>query len=140
MSNAPSRLCLDGCTRKAINDSKYCAEHQTTNKATHHKLLYDRYRANDECRKLYKKRRWQQTRLIIFKREPLCVVCGHRASTVADHHPLEAREIVQRYGVNEFYNPQRSRGVCKQCHDSKTATTRGFAKSKSNEANVASKE
>jgi 5-methylcytosine-specific restriction endonuclease McrA len=127
MPSATSRLCLD-CTRKAINGTKYCAGHQAKNNAAEHKLLYDRYRAGDPVRALYKKPRWQQTRLIVFRRDPLCIECGHRASTVADHHPLEAREIVQRFGVNEFYNPQRSRGVCKQCHDIKTATTTGFAK------------
>ena len=134
MPNAPSRLCLD-CTRKAINDTKYCADHQTNNRATDHKLLYDRYRANDPIRALYKKQRWKQTRLIVFKRDPLCMECGHRASKVADHHPLEAREIVARFGVNAFYDSTRCRGLCKQCHDIKTATTAGFAKPNQAETN-----
>jgi 5-methylcytosine-specific restriction endonuclease McrA len=41
---------------------------------------------------------------------------------------MEARDIVAKYGVDEFYNDQRCRGLCKQCHDAKTATTSGFAK------------
>lgn len=135
MPNAPSRLCLD-CTRKAINDTKYCADHQVKNKAADYKLLYDRYRANDPIRALYKKRRWLKgTKLIVSKRDPLCVECGHRATKVIDHHPLEAREIVARFGVDEFYNPERCRGLCKQCHDIKTATTTGFAKTRSAETN-----
>jgi 5-methylcytosine-specific restriction endonuclease McrA len=130
MPNAPSpsRLCRD-CTNRAINDTKYCAGHQTKNKAADHKLLYDRYRSNDPIRLLYKKRRWLKgTKLTVTKRDPLCVECGHRATKVVDHHPLEAREIVARFGVDAFYDPTRCRGLCKQCHDIKTATTTGFAK------------
>jgi hypothetical protein len=97
---SPSRLCRD-CTNKAINDTKYCANRQTKNKAADYKLLYDRYRANDPIRALYKKRRWLKgTKLIVTRRDPLCVGCGHRATKVIDHHPLEAREIVALHGTN----------------------------------------
>jgi len=127
MPSSTSRLCLD-CTNKAINGTKYCANHQSKNNAADYRLLYDRYRANDPIRLLYKKRRWLKgTKLIVTRRDPLCVECGHRATKVIDHHPLEAREIVARFGVDAFYDPTRCRGLCKQCHDIKTATTTGFA-------------
>jgi len=122
MPSSPTPLCLD-CSSRAVEGSKYCAKHQTSNNASDYRRLYDRYRADDPIRALYRSKRWTKgTRLIVLRRDPLCMECGHRASTVCDHHPLSAREIVDQLGVAEFYNPTRNRGLCKQCHDIKTAT------------------
>jgi 5-methylcytosine-specific restriction endonuclease McrA len=53
-------------------------------------------------------------------------MCGHRAATIADH-VQRARVIVATLGQEEFYNPERIQGLCKLCHDSKTATEVGWA-------------
>lgn len=62
----------------------------------------------------------------MLRRDPLCCECGHRASTEADH-VQRAREIVEQFGVAEFYNPDRSQGLCHSCHSAKTAKECGFA-------------
>lgn len=47
-------------------------------------------------------------------------MCGQR-STVADHHPLERRELVDA-GLDPN-DPQYGRGMCPRCHDRKTSRT-----------------
>ena len=124
MPSSPTPLCLD-CSSRAVNGTKYCAKHQTHNNASDHRHLYDRYRADDPIRALYRCARWiKGTRLIVLRRDILCQYEGGcpRAANVCDHHPLSAREIVEQFGVDEFYNPARNRGLCKQHHDMKTAT------------------
>lgn len=44
--------------------------------------------------------------------------CGQR-STVADHHPLERRELID-LGLDPN-DPKHGRGLCKPCHDATTA-------------------
>ena len=44
------------------------------------------------------------------------------ASTIADHWPLERVELVEA-GLDPN-DPARMRGLCKRCHDSKTARTK----------------
>lgn len=114
-----ARLCRN-CSSRAVQGSSYCAKHQTNPYSAEHKRLYDQNRADDPVRALYRTQRWQATRNTVLRRDVLCVECGHRAATVADHHPMEAREIVERLGEAEFFNPDRCRGCCKQCHDMKT--------------------
>ena len=53
--------------------------------------------------------------------------CGHhegmcgQPSTVADHHPVERGDLVaQKLDPND---PRYGRGICKPCHDAKTART-----------------
>jgi 5-methylcytosine-specific restriction protein A len=55
----------------------------------------------------------------VLHRDPICVVCQQRESTVADHHPLSRRELIAR-GMNPN-DPHHGRGLCKPCHDSQTA-------------------
>lgn len=59
--------------------------------------------------------------MAVLARDPLCVICGIRISTVADHHPLERRELVAR-GLDPN-DPERGRGLCSGCHNAKTART-----------------
>ncbi|WP_284294541.1 hypothetical protein [Luteimicrobium album] len=49
-------------------------------------------------------------------------------ATVADHYPTERRDLVDM-GLDPD-DPARGRGLCKPCHDKKTARTMpgGFAK------------
>lgn len=56
-------------------------------------------------------------RTAVLRRDPLCVLCGSVA-TVADHHPLSRRELVEQ-GLNPN-DPTRGRGLCAPCHGRET--------------------
>ena len=99
----------------------------------------------DECRKAKDKRRTRGrnpytskahrlARARVLARDPRCVCpgdgpdgCGRHhglcgaPSTIADHWPIERIELVEA-GLDPN-DPQRMRGLCKRCHDSKTART-----------------
>jgi hypothetical protein len=117
MPMSPGGLCRQ-CDKRAIDGRRYCADHATTGDdvttASNH---WSAYRADDPVRKLYKTTRWQRVRRIVFQRDPLCVLCGHRAANVGDHHPIAAHELVATLGVDAFFDASRIRGVCQPCHD-----------------------
>jgi hypothetical protein len=129
--DSPAKLCRD-CSSRALAGTSYCSKHQRQNNHTEYRKLFDRYRADDPIRLLYRVLRWTGpygTRLTVLRRDMLCQWpegCPH-AATVVDHHPLEARAIVAQLGVDAFYDPSRSRGLCKAHHDAKTAREQGFA-------------
>lgn len=56
-------------------------------------------------------------RTAVLRRDPICVLCGS-VSTVADHHPLSRRELVEE-GLNPN-DPARGRGLCASCHGKET--------------------
>ena len=49
----------------------------------------------------------------------ICELCKIAVATVADHHPLSRRELVEA-GLNPN-NPEHGRALCKPCHDRETA-------------------
>ena len=55
----------------------------------------------------------------VLRRDPICVLCRLRASTVADHWPLSRRELLEQ--GHDPDDPGRGRGLCKGCHDRSTA-------------------
>jgi 5-methylcytosine-specific restriction protein A len=55
----------------------------------------------------------------VLDRDPICVLCNIRASTVADHYPKSREELVA-LGFDPD-DPKHGRGLCKPCHDSETA-------------------
>ena len=57
----------------------------------------------------------------VLTRDPICVACLARPSTVADHHPRERWELIEA-GENPN-DPKHGRGLCKPCHDKHTART-----------------
>jgi 5-methylcytosine-specific restriction enzyme A len=66
----------------------------------------------------------------VLARNPRCVCPGdcerHKGwcgavATVADHYPIERRDLVSA-GLDPN-DPSAGRGVCKGCHDAKTART-----------------
>jgi 5-methylcytosine-specific restriction endonuclease McrA len=119
MPTSTAKLCRD-CSRRATTGD-YCDQHQTVNRARDYQRLYDRYRINDPMRHLYQVKRWKAVRLIVLIRDPLCCVCGHKASTIADH-VVKARDIVAEHGIEAFYDADRCQGLCASCHAIKTAT------------------
>lgn len=58
-------------------------------------------------------------RRAVIGRDPICVMCRVRPSTVADHFPLSRRELIDA-GLNPN-DPQHGRGLCKTDHDRETA-------------------
>src|SRR5664279_1592844 len=116
---APRPTCLD-CPKPAMLGSRHCARHQVNNQSLNNSRTSDAERLkNDPLRALYSQSRWRHTRAIVLQRDPLCTApgCGNRASTVADHYPLSSHEIVEQFGLEEFWNPDRCRGACTRCHD-----------------------
>lgn len=123
MPSTPGGICRS-CSRRASSGSRYCDQHQDS--ANDHKRRYDRYRSDDPIRKLYKSRRWLKgTRLIVLRRDILCRSCGHLVATEVDHI-LSARLVIDNYGLDAFYDPERCQGLCHSCHSAKTAHESGW--------------
>ena len=68
----------------------------------------------------YNSKTYQQARRTVLLRDPVCVVCGVRFSTVSDHWPDSRRDLVAM-GVPDPDSPDRMRGLCGPCHSSETA-------------------
>ena len=60
----------------------------------------------------------------VLARDPICVLCLSKRATVADHHPLDRVDLIAR--GDDPNNPAFGRGLCKQCHDTKTGREHGF--------------
>ena len=113
MTVSPTGTCRShSCSSRATKDG-YCDRHQGD--AGESKRNFDRFRADDPVRALYKGKLWQRTRLIVLRRDILCRSCGHQAATEADHI-LTARLVLDNFGLDEFYNPERIQGLCHRWH------------------------
>ena len=66
-------------------------------------------------RKLYGTAKWQRIRKQVFQRDGYrCTHCGKAGSLEAHHNPsLIDRPAVD---VDEFYNPEKIKTVCRLCH------------------------
>ncbi|TDP94620.1 5-methylcytosine-specific restriction protein A [Leucobacter luti] len=53
-------------------------------------------------------------RTAVIHRDPVCVACHLRPSTVADHHPHGRDELI-RLALNPN-DPRYGRGLCAPCH------------------------
>lgn len=123
MPSTPTKTCrLGSCSARATLDG-YCDRHKVNRNDT--KRLYDRYRADDPVRALYKCKRWKTVRLVVLRRDVLCQACGHQAATEVDHI-LSARLVLDNWGLDEFYNAERLQGLCHRCHSSKTTHESGW--------------
>jgi len=60
-------------------------------------------------------------RRAVLEANPICVACGIREATIADHYPHTRKELQDR-GLNPN-DPQYGRGLDKSCHDKHTAAT-----------------
>jgi 5-methylcytosine-specific restriction protein A len=49
----------------------------------------------------------------VLRRDVLCVLCGVRLASVADHYPMERRELVAS-GLDPN-DPRHGRGLCTEC-------------------------
>jgi len=121
MPSSPGGICRS-CNSRATAGG-YCDRHQHTKREQDH--LYDRYRADDPVRALYRCKRWLRVRQVVLRRDALCVSCGHRAATDVDHI-LSARIVLDNWGRDAFYDVDRLQGLCHKCHSQKTAVECGF--------------
>lgn len=55
----------------------------------------------------------------VLAKYPVCVLCYTQPSTVADHYPLDRRELVAQ-GLDPN-DPVNGRGLCASCHNKYTA-------------------
>ena len=67
----------------------------------------------------YSGRGHRSFRTAVIKRDPICMLCRKAWTTVADHHPLSRKQLVDA-GLNPT-DPNAGRGLCKPCHDRETA-------------------
>ena len=67
----------------------------------------------------YTTRGHRSFRRAVLDRDPICVVCGIAVATVADHYPVERRDLVAQ-GLDPN-DPARGRGLCATCHARTTA-------------------
>jgi 5-methylcytosine-specific restriction endonuclease McrA len=114
--SSPTGICRSCSSRATANG--FCDRHQHVKKE--HKRLYDRFREDDPVRALYRCKRWQRVRLVVLRRDILCRSCEHQAATECDHI-LSARIVLDNFGVDAFYDPDRLQGLCHRCHSSKTS-------------------
>lgn len=115
MPSSPDKLCAD-CSNRAINGTRWCAAHQVINNRKLNSREYEKHRAHDPIRKLYKTPRWERVRQIVFRRDILCVECGHQKATECDHI-VDARVYIAAGG--DFFDKSNLRGLCKECHDAR---------------------
>jgi len=88
----PKNCMYPGC-KNLVYKGRYCSIH---------KVNTTKYRNSKE---------WKQLREQVLQEEPICRICGKRASTEVDHI------ISLPQGSKERWNLQ---GVCKSCHSAKT--------------------
>jgi len=125
MPPLPNKLCAEGCGTIIEGDQRYCAEHQQENRSTDQRRAHDKFRnANDPFRSLYFTARWVALRLCIKIRDKLCRICGHKAIEAIDHIIPARIYVVERNGgdIETFWHENNLQGLCKGCHDHKTAT------------------
>jgi len=87
-------------------------------RCTVHEKAADRARGTASQRG-YTSRGHQSFRSAVLTRDPVCVLCHTRLSTVADHYPLSRRELLE-LGLDPN-DPTRGRGLCAPCHSRETA-------------------
>jgi 5-methylcytosine-specific restriction protein A len=78
-------------------------------------------RASRTDNSVYSSKGHRTFRTSVLNTDPICVECGNAQATVADHHPLTRRELVDA-GLNPN-DPQHGRGLCAVCHNKHTAHT-----------------
>lgn len=121
MPSAPASLCRD-CSKRALEGSRYCSDHQTYNRRVESSRAYDKNRReHDPFHSLYKGLRWIALAARVRREQPLCAVCGHQASKDVDHI-IPARVYVAAHNndINSFYDRANLQGLCKSDHSAKT--------------------
>lgn len=111
MPNKPRHPCaVPSCPN--LTDAKYCEEHRST----------DEQRRGSSTARGYDYR-WRMASKAYLHAHPLCVMClaegRYTPATVVDH-------IKPHRGDRQLFWDERNwQGLCKPCHDQKTATEDG---------------
>lgn len=75
-----------------------------------------------EAHKWYKRAHWLRLRKMVLAKDPICVICERAASTVADHKkPFRTGRTEQEQWELFCDLENNLQGVCKPCHDRRTA-------------------
>lgn len=100
---------------------RYCGKHdKPTVQDKEEAAAHERSRSRNEWwRKWYHTAHWRALRGLVLGRDPVCVRCNRFAATVADH----IKPHKGNWGM--FCDMDNLQGLCKQCHDTKTATEDG---------------
>ena len=110
--------CAHGrCSVLVESGEKYCSFHKPSHKD-------DYIRRHPEYQKQYNNQRWVMYRKQYLAEHPYCInydTC-HNLATVVDH-------IIDHEGdYQRFWEHTNHQPMCKQCHDKKTASTKGWGK------------
>jgi 5-methylcytosine-specific restriction enzyme A len=113
MPNAAPRACTQpGCRAFTVFRSDFCEAHQTKDSGD------ARFRTRrPEYKKLYNKKSWEQLRIYVLNRDPICKICNREGSYIADHIKDHKGDPLL------FFDRNNVQGVCKPCHDKKTGET-----------------
>lgn len=109
-----------GCN--ALTDGRYCQAHIRDNSNRDMRQLFDKMRADDPFRALYRTAQWFRTRAAVLARDPVCKECKRAASTVVDHIVRAVIWVAEHAnGPASFFDLDNLQGLCVSCHNSKTA-------------------
>lgn len=133
MPSSPGGICRSQSCNSRATANGYCEAHKDAQNDS--KRNYDRFRAGDPTRALYRCKRWQNVRMVVLRRDVLCQSCGHEAATECDHI-LTARLVLDNFGIDEFYNKDRLQGLCHACHSVKTTHESGWCGRKGTQLTV----
>jgi len=122
------KLCGRGCARAIPDDAKCCDECKAErgiapDAGKVHTTGYDA-----ELDKLRKSPLWQRTRIVIVRRDPMCMRCGVTVTEIVDHVVPAAIAIAQARASGRYpYSPNAGyffksnlQGLCRSCHWTKT--------------------
>lgn len=122
------RVCSGpGCLRKVADDVRFCDECRPARPAANpgrvHTSGYDA-----ELDRLRKSPRWQRTRAVVAKRDPICKRCDRALTEIVDH-VVPAREAITQAQLSGLYRLDKHagyffvsnlQGLCRACHWVKT--------------------
>lgn len=114
MTLRPKKPCSKAGCNKLTDDG--------TSRCELHKAERVNYKRNADYTSMYNWQ-WKKIRSRFLKENPLCVICYGKGNltpaNIVDH-------IRPHKGDKDlFYNQDNYQALCKQCHDSKTATEDG---------------
>lgn len=127
MGMRPPRMC-SRCHATAEPGIAYCAAHRNT------KQERERSYAKNPLKRLFGRKAWKQTRMLVLANDPICVFiepntgvrCPRLATDV--HHKVQADVWIAQHEGNEmsFYDRDNLEGLCHGHHSTYTAHEVGF--------------